>query len=110
MEERRDEQTGLDLDAADVIVFAGPRANLRELDGVSGRRLPSGPAAAPRQIGLYGRPVAPRVLIGVGLDGTPEELAGFVKAAVIRRRLGPSRRTMGGDRRVSIGRSGGDLV
>jgi electron transfer flavoprotein alpha subunit len=81
VEERRDEPTGLDLDAADVIVFAGPRANLSELDSVRvGGSHPDLPA--PRRIGLYGRPVAPRVLIGVGLDGTPEELAGFVKAAV----------------------------
>ena len=92
MEERRDDQTGLDLDAADVIVFAGPRANLSELDGVSvGGSHPDLPA--PRRIGLYGRPVAPRVLIGVGLDGTPEELAGFVKAAVTVVRRARSRRT-----------------
>jgi electron transfer flavoprotein alpha subunit len=81
VDERRDEQTGLDLDAADVIVFVGPQANLPELDGVAvGGSHPDLPP--PRRIGLYGRPVAPRLLIGVGLDGTPEELAGFVKAAV----------------------------
>jgi electron transfer flavoprotein alpha subunit len=38
---------------------------------------------AQREIGLYGRPVAPRVLIAIGADGAPEELAGFVKAAVV---------------------------
>jgi electron transfer flavoprotein alpha subunit len=36
-----------------------------------------------RQIGLYGRPVAPRLLIAVGVPGDYEELTGFVKAGVI---------------------------
>jgi electron transfer flavoprotein alpha subunit len=36
-----------------------------------------------RQIGLYGRPVAPRLLVAVGVPGDFEELAGFVKAGVI---------------------------
>ena len=47
VEQRHDERTGLDLDAADVVVFAGPQANLEELDGVACRRLPSGSAATP---------------------------------------------------------------
>ncbi len=82
IEERHDDQTGLDLDAADVVVFAGPQADLAGLDGVPvGGSHPDIPPQ--RQIGLYGRPVAPRLLVGIGLDGTPEELAGFVKAAVV---------------------------
>jgi electron transfer flavoprotein alpha subunit len=82
VQQQHDERTGLDLDAADVVVFAGPQANLEELDGVAAGG--SHPELPPhRQIGLYGRPVAPRLLIGVGLDGTPEELDGFVKAAVV---------------------------
>jgi electron transfer flavoprotein alpha subunit len=82
VEERDQEQTGLDLDAADVVVFAGPRAALEELSGVAvGGSHPDLPAQ--REIGLYGRPVAPRVLIAIGADGAPEELAGFVKAAVV---------------------------
>jgi electron transfer flavoprotein alpha subunit len=36
-----------------------------------------------RQIGLYGRPVAPRLLVAVGVPGDFEELTGFVKAGVI---------------------------
>ena len=36
-----------------------------------------------RQIGLYGRPVAPRVLIAVGVPGDFEQLTGIVKSAVI---------------------------
>ena len=82
VEERGHEQTGLDLDAADVVVFAGTHAELEELTGVPvGGSHPDLPPQ--REIGLYGRPVAPRVLIAVGADGTPEELAGFVKAAVV---------------------------
>jgi electron transfer flavoprotein alpha subunit len=82
VEERRDDSTGLDLDAADVVVFAGPGADLAGLDGVAvGGSHPDLPPQ--RQIGLYGRPVAPRLLIGIGLEGTPDELAGFVKAAVV---------------------------
>jgi electron transfer flavoprotein alpha subunit len=82
IEESHDEQTGLDLDAADVVLFAGRQAELTGLDGVPvGGSHPELPPQ--RQIGLYGRPVAPRLLVGIGLDGTPEELAGFVKAAVV---------------------------
>jgi electron transfer flavoprotein alpha subunit len=36
-----------------------------------------------RHVGLYGRPVAPRLLVAVGVHGDDEELAGFVKARVV---------------------------
>ncbi len=36
-----------------------------------------------RQLGLYGRSVAPRLLVTVGVPGDFEELSGFVKAGVI---------------------------
>jgi electron transfer flavoprotein alpha subunit len=36
-----------------------------------------------RQIGLYGRPVAPSLLVAVGVSGDFEELTGFVKASVV---------------------------
>jgi electron transfer flavoprotein alpha subunit len=36
-----------------------------------------------RAIGLYGRPVAPRLLVAVGLSGDLEERTGFVKAGVV---------------------------
>ena len=81
-EERRRNPTGLDVDGADVVVFAGRRADLATLDGTAiGGSHPELPPE--RRIGLYGRPVAPRVLVAIGVDGTPEELAGFVKAAVV---------------------------
>jgi len=35
------------------------------------------------RVGLLGRTVAPRLLVAVGLEGTVEQLSGFVKAAVI---------------------------
>jgi len=81
VEERHDELTGLDLDAADVVVFLGPGADLDANGTPSGGSHPDLPAH--RRIGLHGRPVAPRVLIAVGAEGTPAELAGFVKAAVV---------------------------
>ncbi len=36
-----------------------------------------------RQVGLLGRPVAPRLLVAVGVHGDDEEVAGFVKAGVV---------------------------
>ena len=42
-----------------------------------------GDLPANRQIGLYGRPVAPRLLVSVGVPGDFEHTTGFVKAGVI---------------------------
>jgi electron transfer flavoprotein alpha subunit len=36
-----------------------------------------------RQVGILGRPVAPRLLVAVGVRGDEEEAAGFVKAGVV---------------------------
>jgi electron transfer flavoprotein alpha subunit len=36
-----------------------------------------------RQLGLFGRPVAPRLLVAIGVPGDTEELTGFVKAGVL---------------------------
>jgi electron transfer flavoprotein alpha subunit len=36
-----------------------------------------------RQVGVLGRPVAPRMLVAVGVEGDDEETAGFVKAGVV---------------------------
>ena len=74
-------RTGLEVDAADVVVLAGAgveEADVLDLDAVVGTTR-DGPA----RIGLYGRPVAPRLLFAVGVDGKPEDLSGFVKAAVV---------------------------
>jgi electron transfer flavoprotein alpha subunit len=85
-----------DLDEADVIVCLGselssediPRA--RELAEASGAAVGAtrtvcerGDLPTNRAIGLFGRQVAPRVLVAVGVPGDVEEQTGFVKANVI---------------------------
>jgi electron transfer flavoprotein alpha subunit len=74
-----------DLDEEDLIVLLGPDApgdyapRAAALAGTRERTdLPRN-----RQVGLYGRPVAPRVLVAVGVPGDFEQLTGIVKAAVI---------------------------
>jgi len=74
VEERTAERTGLDTDAADVLVLTPPGAAVDRVDTA---------VATTEDVGLYGRPVAPRVLIAVGIEGKPEELSGFVKAVVV---------------------------
>jgi electron transfer flavoprotein alpha subunit len=93
--ERRDE-SARDLDEADVIVCLG--SELPSTDIARARTLAEEQGAAVggtravcergdlprnRQLGLLGRPVAPRVLVSVGVPGDFEELTGFVKAGVI---------------------------
>jgi len=81
IDEHPSSRTGLEVDAADVVVLAGAgveEADVLDLDAVVGTTR-DGPA----RIGLYGRPVAPRLLFAVGVDGKPEDLSGFVKAAVV---------------------------
>lgn len=77
------------LDEADVVVCAGQGVDLGELEQVAA---PHGAAvgaahgsAAPRirQIGLLGRPVAPRLYLAVEVMDEPEHWAGSVKAGVI---------------------------
>jgi electron transfer flavoprotein alpha subunit len=86
---RHNEAPARDLDEADVVVCIGP-----ELDQVP--KLPRGVALGGtrevsergllprnRQLGLYGRAVAPRLLVAVGVPGDFEQLTGFVKSDVI---------------------------
>jgi electron transfer flavoprotein alpha subunit len=85
-----------DLDEADVVVCLGselspediPRA--RELAEDAGAAVGAtrtvcerGDLPTNRAIGLFGRAVAPRLLIAVGVPGDTEELTGFVKANAI---------------------------
>jgi electron transfer flavoprotein alpha subunit len=85
-----------ELDEADVIVCLGselssediPRA--RELAEQSGAAVGAtrtvcerGDLPNNRAIGLYGRQVAPRLLVAVGVPGDVEEQTGFVKAGVV---------------------------
>jgi electron transfer flavoprotein alpha subunit len=77
-----------DLDENDVVVLLGPDAPAgwtAEGVAVGGTRevCVQGVLPGNRQIGLYGRPVAPRVLIAVGVPGDFEQLTGIVKSAVI---------------------------
>ena len=85
-----------DLDESDVVVCLG--SELGPADVPAARSLAEQHGAAVgatrtvcergdlprnRQIGLLGRPVAPRLLVTVGVPGDFEELAGFVKSGVI---------------------------
>jgi len=85
-----------DLDESDVVVCLGselPPEDIpvaRELAERSGAAVGAtrtvcerGDLSPNRQIGLFGRPVAPRLLIAVGVPGDFEELTGFVKSGVI---------------------------
>jgi electron transfer flavoprotein alpha subunit len=77
-----------DLDEGDVVVLLGPEAPpgwAPEGVAVGGTRevCARGDLPGNRQIGLYGRNVAPRVLIAVGVPGDFEQLTGIVKSAVI---------------------------
>ncbi|MEN3313003.1 MAG: hypothetical protein V7645_2332 [Actinomycetota bacterium] len=77
-----------DLDESDVVVLLGPHAATGwspEGVAVGGTRevCARGDLPGNRQIGLYGRPVAPRILIAVGVPGDFEQLTGIVKSAVI---------------------------
>jgi electron transfer flavoprotein alpha subunit len=77
-----------DLDEDDVVVLLGPDAPpAYSPDGVAvaGTRESCADGRIPRNrhVGLYGRPVAPRVLVAVGVPGDFEHLTGIVKSAVI---------------------------
>jgi electron transfer flavoprotein alpha subunit len=85
-----------DLDEAEVVVCLGselsseeiPRA--RELAEAAGAVVGATRSVCERRdmpgnraIGLFGRAVAPRLLVAVGVPGDTEELTGFVKASVV---------------------------
>ncbi len=88
VERRASENAGV-LDEADVVVCAGLGVDLAELERIAaphrasvGGTLGSG-APRSRQIGLLGRPVAPRLYVAVEVDDQPEHWAGSVKSGVI---------------------------
>ncbi len=85
-----------DLDEAEVVVCLGselpsediPKA--RELAERAGAAVGAtrtvcerGDLARNRQIGLFGRQIAPRLLVTIGVPGDTEELTGFVKSRVV---------------------------
>lgn len=84
------------LDEAAVVVLAGPGVpgdrigRLEELARAHGAALggtrevcAAGLLPRNRHIGLYGRPVAPRLLVALDVPGDTEHLGGFVKAGAI---------------------------
>src|SRR5262245_645597 len=77
-----------DLDEDDLVVLLGPGAP-RDYSpagvAVAGTReaVAHGRVPANRHVGLYGRPIAPRVLVAVGVPGDFEHLTGIVKSAVV---------------------------
>jgi electron transfer flavoprotein alpha subunit len=92
----RKDASARDLDGAEVVVCLGselppediPRA--RELAESAGAAVGAtrtvcerGDLPRNRQLGLLGRPVAPRLLVTIGVPGDTEELTGFVKAGVL---------------------------
>jgi electron transfer flavoprotein alpha subunit len=92
--ERRGGTDAWRLDEADVVVLLGPDGgDPEEVAGVA--RAAGAAFGASRQlcasagvpwsyhVGLFGRPVAPRVLIAVGVPGDFEHVTGFVKAEVV---------------------------
>jgi electron transfer flavoprotein alpha subunit len=92
----RDDAPARDLDERPVVVCLGselPAADIpraRALAEAAGAAVGAtrtvcdrGDLPRNRQLGLFGRAVAPRLLVTVGVPGDFEELTGFVKAAVI---------------------------
>ena len=90
--ERARSWSSYDLDENDVVVGVGPstvRDLLDEIRGmgaaVAGTREACEAGVVPRtcQVGLLGRPVAPRLYVGVGVGDDLEHWGGVVKARVI---------------------------
>jgi electron transfer flavoprotein alpha subunit len=82
------------LDEAELIVLVGPDSGpldeiapvVRESGAVLGGTREvcrAGLLPWSHHVGLFGRPVAPRVLVAVGVPGDFEHLTGFVKADVV---------------------------
>jgi len=81
-----------ELDEKDVVVGVGPKVDpdvLAAIDGtdaaLAGTReaCAAGLVEPTRQVGLLGRPIAPRLYIGIGVGDDLEHWGGVVKAGVI---------------------------
>ena len=90
--ERNGAGSSFDLDEKDVVVGVGPTATPELLAtieehgaAVAGTReaCEAGIVPRTRHVGLLGRPVAPRLYIGVGVGDDLEHWSGTVKASVI---------------------------
>jgi electron transfer flavoprotein alpha subunit len=82
------------LDEADVVVLLGPGGGAPDevariardagaAFGATRELCESGSVSWSYHVGLYGRPVAPRVLVAVGVPDDFENVTGFVKADVV---------------------------
>ena len=95
--ERRESRTSYQIDEVDVVSLLGPGLGGAEaIPRIEAEAAAVGAAVAgtreacdagwvdrPAQVGLLGRPVAPRLLVAVGVHGDLEEVGGFVKARVV---------------------------
>jgi electron transfer flavoprotein alpha subunit len=95
--ERREERASYRIDDADVVSLVGEGIGGPEpIAGIEAAAEEAGAAVAgtkdvceagwlplTQQVGILGRPVAPRLLVAVGVRGDDEETAGFVKANVV---------------------------
>ena len=95
-----------DLDESDVVVGVGPecRSRIARRDRraaappspVRARHARPGSSPRTRQVGLLGRPIAPRLYVGIGVGDDPEHWGGVRQGPRDRRRSGsgiPTRRT-----------------
>jgi electron transfer flavoprotein alpha subunit len=95
--ERRDDSQALDLEEAETVVCVGrsvgDRESVAEVERLAARlgaavggdreACDAGLLPRNRQIGLYGRALAPQLYVAVGVNGDFEHLAGPMKAGVI---------------------------
>jgi electron transfer flavoprotein alpha subunit len=94
--ERLSESAAYSLDEAATVVVAGPAVGAAGIDELERAANEAGEALAGtrevcaegwlprnRQVGLQGRPVAPRLLVAIEVPGDFEHLTGFVKAGAI---------------------------
>ncbi|HEY3050741.1 MAG TPA: FAD-binding protein [Gaiellaceae bacterium] len=90
--ERKPERSSYDLDDNDVVVGVGPTVPGDVLTAIEGtgaalagtrEACEAGLVPGTRQVGLLGRPVAPRLYVGIGVGDDLEHWAGVVKARVI---------------------------
>jgi electron transfer flavoprotein alpha subunit len=95
--ERSEDRESYLIDEADIVTLLGPGLGgpeaIPRIEGeaaavgavVAGTRevCEAGWLEPTRRVGLLGRPVAPRLLVAVGVPGDEEQTGGFVKAAVV---------------------------
>jgi electron transfer flavoprotein alpha subunit len=90
--ERTSDRSSHDLDEKDVVVGIGPEADPELIDVIAGsgaalagtrEACETGLVPRTRQVGLLGRPIAPRLYLGIGVGDDLEHWSGTVKARVI---------------------------